>query len=344
MSSLSLHDLQGISAYQNKVRVPTGHQLDVEGALKVPVWTDSTRPGSPETGMIGYNTTTGRTEVYDGTDWVLISSVTGGTGETEANPAASAAAILAANPNAPSGPYWLNVDGVTKRVYCLFNPPNAAGAWHLVMAIRRQTGLSLNVAGAVGGVPASNPFIVGPQSKYSDSEIAFLGPANPGGTYDILMEQFTDRTNPRTPPGYPTSPYPTDNTVVCNYSATQGLMPDAAISGSYQRSCFKFTSSVPLRGSGTKITGSVVTNMTTVNRYNPGGTTDAIAMSSVNNTPGQHQYDSTTYIYDLCVGASTGSTTCAYATTCGDSNSGPYGHETTYNCYHRYTLIYVKSL
>jgi hypothetical protein len=342
MSILSVHDLQGISAYNNKIRVPSGHQLDVDGALKLPTWTDSTRPAAPEVGLVGYNTESGRTELYDGEDWVLISAQAGGTGESADKAAESADAILAANPSATSGPYWINVNGTAKQIYCLMNPPNANGGWHLVMAIRRQDSLLLNVSGAVNTVPATNPFIVGNQAKLSDSDITLLGPQSTG-YYNVLMEQYTWRSNPTSPPGYSTTtPWPLDGTTVCTYASVQGLMPTGNISGDFQRSSFWFKSTVPLRGSGTKITGSTVTGMTTVNRYNPAGTADAFSMSSVNNTPGQHQYDSTTYIYDLCVAAGTGSSTCAYATTCGDSKSGPYGHESTYNCYHRYNLIYVR--
>ena len=35
MSTLSLHDLQGISAFSNKIRVPSGHRLTFDGALKL---------------------------------------------------------------------------------------------------------------------------------------------------------------------------------------------------------------------------------------------------------------------------------------------------------------------
>lgn len=72
MSILSVHDIQGIAAYQNKVRIPSGHQLSFDGNLKIPVWTTGTRPVSPEIGLIGYNTTDEITELYDGTKWVFV--------------------------------------------------------------------------------------------------------------------------------------------------------------------------------------------------------------------------------------------------------------------------------
>ena len=55
MSQLSVHDIRGMSAYNNKIRVPSGHQLDVEGTLKLPTWTESTKPASPEVGIQGWN-------------------------------------------------------------------------------------------------------------------------------------------------------------------------------------------------------------------------------------------------------------------------------------------------
>lgn len=82
MSSLSLHDLQGISAYSNTIRVPSGHNFETygklvaNGTLKVPLWTTSTRPASPEIGMIGYNQSDDvkAPEIYTGTErgWLIF--------------------------------------------------------------------------------------------------------------------------------------------------------------------------------------------------------------------------------------------------------------------------------
>jgi hypothetical protein len=82
MSILSVHDLQGISAYSNTIRVPTGHNLETygklvaNGTLKVPSWQTTGRPATPEVGMIGYNLTLKVTEIYTGSEkgWVSIGS------------------------------------------------------------------------------------------------------------------------------------------------------------------------------------------------------------------------------------------------------------------------------
>ena len=73
MSILSVHDLQGISAYNNTIRIPTGHNLEAFGSLtangnlKIPVWSSESRPSTNlEVGLIGYNTTTKLLELYVG--------------------------------------------------------------------------------------------------------------------------------------------------------------------------------------------------------------------------------------------------------------------------------------
>lgn len=73
MSILSVRDIQGIAANNNKIRIPSGHQLSIEGNFKLPVWTTGTRPISPEVGLIGYNTTLKYTEIYVDSGWVSIS-------------------------------------------------------------------------------------------------------------------------------------------------------------------------------------------------------------------------------------------------------------------------------
>ena len=63
MSVISVHDVQGFSTYNNTVRIPNGHKLDIAGDLVLPVHTTSTRP-TAELGAIGFNSQTGELEVY----------------------------------------------------------------------------------------------------------------------------------------------------------------------------------------------------------------------------------------------------------------------------------------
>ena len=132
MSILSVHDLQGISAYQNKIRVPSGHQLGFDGNLKLPVWTDSTRPVSPEVGLFGYNSQTSALELWDGSDWASLSITSGpplgdGSSEAFAPPHARELAEYAY----PSGVYWIKPEGqVAKQTYVdMSNDDGSGGGW-----------------------------------------------------------------------------------------------------------------------------------------------------------------------------------------------------------------------
>ena len=127
MSILSVHDIQGISAYQNKIRIPSGHQLNFDGNLKIPVWTLGSRPISPEIGLIGYNTTDEVVELYNGTEWVTIGGSKKLDGLTQATAAISASQILIDYPNSPSGIYWIQTGVTTTQVYC--DMTTDSGGW-----------------------------------------------------------------------------------------------------------------------------------------------------------------------------------------------------------------------
>ena len=112
MSQLSVHDILGLSAYSNKIRIPSGHALEVEGNLKFPVWTSSTRPSGPETGSLGYNSETAVLELYNGTAWVNVGDprLTG----TTATTAGYAAAEVIQGLSAPSPTArWIKPDNYT---------------------------------------------------------------------------------------------------------------------------------------------------------------------------------------------------------------------------------------
>lgn len=88
MSTLSVHDLQGIGSFSNTVRVPSGHTLDVEGRFSIPNYTSATRPSSPSAGEMILNTDNGTLEVWTGAYWAVCGG--GNKGTTADNPAASA--------------------------------------------------------------------------------------------------------------------------------------------------------------------------------------------------------------------------------------------------------------
>jgi hypothetical protein len=121
MSSLSLRDIQGISAFQNKVRIPSGHQLSFDGNLKIPTWTTGTRPASPEIGLFGFNTTDGVTELYNGTEWVTVgqSRLDGSSEQRAAISASTLRQTLGSS--AVNGAYWYKFsDGSTRRLWTDF--------------------------------------------------------------------------------------------------------------------------------------------------------------------------------------------------------------------------------
>ena len=107
MSTLSVHDVQGFSTYSNQVRIPLGHRLQVEGTIKLPVWTTSTRPTGVE-GLIGVNSSEKLLEAYVDGAWVKVAG--GGVqGLTAADPITDITTWLGTNP--VDGDYWFKPTG-----------------------------------------------------------------------------------------------------------------------------------------------------------------------------------------------------------------------------------------
>ena len=57
--------------------------IDSTGALKIPVGTTGTRPGTPTAGQIRYNSTLQRYEGYNGTNWIILQGVEDLDGDTK---------------------------------------------------------------------------------------------------------------------------------------------------------------------------------------------------------------------------------------------------------------------
>ena len=109
MSQLTVHDIVGLSTYQNKIRIPSGHELEVDEKMKVPVWTTSTRPSGPEIGLFGYNTTLKVAEIYDGNEWSPIGTIS--RSGTTIDTAGYAASEVVAGLSAPTPQQrWINPD------------------------------------------------------------------------------------------------------------------------------------------------------------------------------------------------------------------------------------------
>ena len=179
MSQLSVHDILGLSAYSNKIRIPSGHSLDVEGNLKFPTWTTSTRPSGPETGSLGYNTETAVLELYNGTAWVNVGDprLSG----TTANLAGYAAAEVIQGLSAPAPTArWIKPDNYTPF----------------------QCFVSDNLAG-LGTIPAG-----GPQWLYNITGLNIVSKSiiNQTDSMNITVDQWHKLTN-RLFNGTNTSPY-----------------------------------------------------------------------------------------------------------------------------------------
>lgn len=135
MSTISVHDIQGFSTYSNTVRVPSGHTLQVDGRLKIPQGTTGNRPGSPVSGELYYNTTLNRLEAYVKDSWVGLANAA--TGLSSDAPLSSSTELLTINPSAPSGWYWLTIQGSPMEVY--IDTAYRGGGWVLVLQNRRNT-------------------------------------------------------------------------------------------------------------------------------------------------------------------------------------------------------------
>jgi hypothetical protein len=120
MSTLSVHDLQGFSTYNNTIRVPAGHQLSVEGKMTLPTYTIFTRPSTGVDGELIYLSDSKSIQVWNGSFWSVVG---GGVGTTKLAPATTALQIADAGITT-NGYYWLKpsgYDGSAESVYVDFD-------------------------------------------------------------------------------------------------------------------------------------------------------------------------------------------------------------------------------
>lgn len=123
MSTLSVHDIQGITTYQNKIRIPSGHQLNFDGNLKIPTWSTANRPSTPEVGLFGFNTDDGIAEIYDGTEWIAVGSSGVGSG-TVSDP------FTATGYSVPSsGSYYFKTENMASPTQYYVDNSTANGPW-----------------------------------------------------------------------------------------------------------------------------------------------------------------------------------------------------------------------
>ena len=106
MSTLQVRNIQGLSNFSNEVTLPNGHVLRINGNLDVPTWNNSTRPSSPNTGFIGYNSEEEALEIYNGTEWQSAGSAKLD-GSSPDKASTSGLQLVTDNPGISSGLYWI---------------------------------------------------------------------------------------------------------------------------------------------------------------------------------------------------------------------------------------------
>tara|TARA_R100001460_G_scaffold108319_1_gene159093 strand:- start:937 stop:1899 length:963 start_codon:yes stop_codon:yes gene_type:complete len=109
MSTLSVHNLQGISTFSNKIEVPSGHKLSCAGGqYRLPNYSGNSKPSNPELGELILNTTTATLEVWTGDRWAVCGG--GNRGGSQSNPATSGGDAYD-NGQQTSGTVWVTIPG-----------------------------------------------------------------------------------------------------------------------------------------------------------------------------------------------------------------------------------------
>lgn len=136
----------------NRIAVNTDPSIEVASPLnitsapdklRVPIWTTSARPSSPDLGEMGYNSQTGTAEMWEGSLWVPVGPSL--LGKSPAYPAPSAAAIKALNPNATSGTYYIQWGASVYPIHCEMQLEG--GGWMMILNYVHKSGTTpgLNV-------------------------------------------------------------------------------------------------------------------------------------------------------------------------------------------------------
>ena len=244
-----------------------------------------------------------------------------------------------------SGLYYLDPDGTgtyAGQYYCRMD---YGGGWVLAMTLMREaTGNSTYplASTAARGTMPTNPYVVpSGQTKIHNTAMSALETSN-SGNYDLLTHYFTYRSNT----SYPNSgsaQWPSATTVVATGPTTD--------SSNYASRSFWFKSTRSLSGAcaggtnnSTIIDGGVVSNYNNIHQNISSSTIVSSEFRSRNpitdTTSTGNQ--STSAIFNFNRNASSIQTEYAYSTRCTDGATGPYIIDRDFNCYHQYSLWYVR--
>jgi hypothetical protein len=117
----------------------TSNNINITKGLILPVY--DVDPGDGNAGEIAY--VNGQLKYYVGGKWTFITE--GKDGSTADRAAESASAILAINPSASDGVYWINLPTVgPTQVYCIMNNSYNGGGWMMAMKATRGTTFNFN--------------------------------------------------------------------------------------------------------------------------------------------------------------------------------------------------------
>ena len=114
--------------------------------IEFPSYTESQKPTTLGTGATIYNSDTEKLETWNGSEWMVIGGGSEPDGTSQEKAATSAAAILAVNPSAPDGVYWINLPTVgPKQIYCALSSNHlGGGGWMLAWKCTRGSTFGYN--------------------------------------------------------------------------------------------------------------------------------------------------------------------------------------------------------
>jgi hypothetical protein len=182
--------------------------VNISDSLVLPNYTTAQRPSGAAVGTLIFNSEDLTVEIWTGEEWTSIGGGGGADGSSAERAANSVSEILALNPSAANGAYWLNVPNIGPRqIYC----DMSNGGWMLVMrgagndsvayddsrwTSTGDDGANLLIAGSYGSFAKSTAFTAfntcsqirvtaggfsgaGADGSYRSFEFSFGGTASP---------------------------------------------------------------------------------------------------------------------------------------------------------------------